>query len=126
VLIDFGSRALAPEDRLTSPNERVGTPYYMSRRQIDGQDRRTLRSVNSLGVILYEMSRGRVPYAGHTVREILDQHRTAAVRSCRSGASRYSRSSIDCGEAPGDPLASADQLIDAMKELTQRRRPPEA
>ncbi|HZF17886.1 MAG TPA: protein kinase [Steroidobacteraceae bacterium] len=121
VLIDFGlARSSLLRIDVTSPNERVGTPYYMSPEQIDGQEPDERCDLYSLGVILYEMLAGAVPYAGHTVREILDQHRTAAVPLLPERASRY-QPLINrlLAKAPGDRFASADQLIDAMKELTQ-------
>ncbi len=121
VLIDFGlARSSLLRIDVTSPNERVGTPYYMSPEQIEGHEPDERCDIYSLGVILFEMLASAVPYAGHTVREILDQHRTAAIPQLPERAARY-QPLINrmLAKAPAERFASADQLFDAMKELTQ-------
>jgi serine/threonine-protein kinase PpkA len=121
VLIDFGlARSSVLRIDVTSPNERVGTPYYMSPEQIEGHEPDERCDLYSLGVVLFEMLAGAVPYAGHTVREILDQHRNAAIPQLPERAVRY-QPLIDrlLAKSPADRFASADQLIDAMKELNQ-------
>ncbi len=64
VLLDFGiSKQLEVEERLTGVGQLVGTPYYMSPEQIqlsvplDGR-----ADVYSLGVMLYELATGVLPY----------------------------------------------------------------
>ena len=121
VLIDFGlARSSLLRIDVTSPNERVGTPYYMSPEQIEGHEPDERCDIYSLGVVLFEMLAGAVPYAGHTVREILDQHRTAAIPLLPARAARYQPLvNRMLAKTPAERFASADQLIDAMKELTQ-------
>jgi serine/threonine-protein kinase PpkA len=121
VLIDFGlARSSLLRIDVTSPNERVGTPYYMSPEQIEGHEPDERCDLYSLGVILFEMLAGAVPYAGHTVREILDQHRTAALPQLPERAARY-QPLVNrlLAKSPAERFGTADQLIDAMKELTQ-------
>jgi len=120
VLIDFGlARSSVLRIDVTSPNERVGTPYYMSPEQIEGHEPDERCDLYSLGVVLFEMLAGAVPYAGHTVREILDQHRTAAIPQLPERAARYQPLVTRLlAKSPADRFASADQLIEAMKELT--------
>lgn len=65
-LIDFGIAANAGSRRLTFGNfsRNMGTPDYISPEQVRGK-RGTVRSdVYSLGVMLYEMLTGQVPYTG--------------------------------------------------------------
>lgn len=71
---DYGLSKLMTESRATLSMGR-GTPYYMAPEML--QRRGDARSdVYSLGVILYEMLVGEVPFKGETEWEILKRHET--------------------------------------------------
>jgi Tol biopolymer transport system component len=63
-IMDFGLAQLSNRTRLTATGTKLGTPAYMSPEQTEGKpaDRRT--DIWALGVVLYEMISGRVPFAG--------------------------------------------------------------
>jgi serine/threonine-protein kinase len=80
-LLDFGIAKLTGSDGLSSHKTKtglvLGTPAYMSPEQCEGRatvDHRT--DVYALGVVLYEMLVGRVPFIGEGYGEILVQHLT--------------------------------------------------
>ncbi len=70
-IMDFGI-ALHLEDsqRLTRPQHIVGTPHYMAPEQIRGQALDFRTDIYSLGVTLFEMVTGRLPFDGDSDYEI--------------------------------------------------------
>ena len=79
-LLDFGIAKLTGENanaNRTRTGIVMGTPAYMSPEQCDGKglvDHRT--DIYALGILLYEMLTGRVPFIGEGYGEILVQHLT--------------------------------------------------
>ncbi len=64
VLTDFGIARAALQPRLTAQNMVVGTAEYMSPEQSRGLPVSPQSDIYSLGVVMYEMATGRVPFQG--------------------------------------------------------------
>ena len=71
-LIDFGiSRASFYSAQICEPNLILGTPHYLSPEVIRGEAVGPRNDLYAVGVILYEMLTGRMPFAGETNAELL-------------------------------------------------------
>jgi serine/threonine protein kinase len=67
IVMDFGlARRLDDDVRLTNPGSLMGTPAYMSPEQVEGDPDRIGpgTDIYSLGVMLFEMLTGRLPFQG--------------------------------------------------------------
>lgn len=89
-VLDFGIAKLAAESleeddikALTQVGAMIGTPRYMSPEQCDGAELTPAADVYSLGVILYEMLTGTVPFSGTTPLAIAMKHTSELPRRPR-------------------------------------------
>ncbi len=75
LLTDFGlARMVEASINLTSSGSIMGTPAYMSPEQGSGQPLDGRSDLYSLGVMLFEMATGRVPYKAETPIAVIFKH----------------------------------------------------
>jgi tRNA A-37 threonylcarbamoyl transferase component Bud32 len=74
VLADFGIARMITGTRLTQSGTTSGTPIYMSPEQGMGEAGDHRSDIYSVGVILYEMLTGAVPYDGDSTFAIMMKH----------------------------------------------------
>jgi TolB-like protein len=79
-IMDFGIARSLKAKGITGAGAMVGTPEYMSPEQVESKPVDQRSDIYSLGVILYEMVTGRVPFEGDTPLSVAVKHKTEAPR----------------------------------------------
>ena len=116
VLIDFGSaRSQLVSRDLSRSDLGTGTPYYVCPEQIAGQDPDARGDLYSLGVVLFEMLAGALPFAGKTLADIFAAHRLAPVPRLPQHVCRYQHI-VDrlLAKSPDDRYGSVDSFLEAL------------
>jgi serine/threonine protein kinase len=63
-IMDFGLAQLSDRTKLTATGMKLGTPAYMSAEQTEGRPADRRSDIWALGVVVYEMVSGRLPFLG--------------------------------------------------------------
>jgi serine/threonine protein kinase len=113
VLIDFGlARRSLDEIGSTGVGQVLGSPYYISPEQAQGQRVDVRTDLYSLGVMFYEMLTGQRPYGGRSAVAIMSQHTSAPVPSLPESAAMQ-QPLVDrlMAKQQSARYASADELL---------------
>jgi serine/threonine protein kinase/Flp pilus assembly protein TadD len=98
-IMDFGIARSVEAKGLTGAGVMIGTPEYMPPEQAEAKEVDQRSDIYSLGVILYEMVTGRVPFEGDTALSIAMKHK---------------------GEAPKDPREFNSQVSEDLSRVILR------
>jgi DNA-binding NarL/FixJ family response regulator len=113
VLIDFGlARRSLDEIGNTGVGQVLGSPYYISPEQAQGQRVDVRTDLYSLGVMFYEMLTGQRPYGGRSAVAIMTQHTNSPVPSLpESTVTQQPLLDRLMAKRPSARYASADELL---------------
>ncbi len=75
-IMDFGIARSVEAPGVTQTGVMIGTPDYISPEQAEGEKADQRSDIYALGVILYEMMTGRVPFKGDTALEVALKHKS--------------------------------------------------
>jgi serine/threonine-protein kinase len=125
-LLDFGIAKVSGADgqnNLTRTGTIFGTPFYMSPEQALGQAVDHRADIYAMGVIMYEVFTGSIPFQGESFMGILTQHITAEPRPPSQNAAAHGKplppglESIilrTLKKEPDDRHQSMDELVQAL------------
>jgi len=95
-IMDFGIARSIKGKGITSAGVMIGTPEYMSPEQVEGKEVDQRSDIYSLGILLYEMLTGNVPFQGDTPFSIGMKHKS---------------------ERPKDPRGLNDQIPEILTRI---------
>ena len=84
LLTDFGFARVADNSLSLTGSALIGTPAYMSPEQCRGAEATPLSDQYALGVILYQMTTGTLPYEAETPMGVVIMHATEPIPSPRN------------------------------------------
>ena len=84
-ILDFGLATFVDALKLTAENASFGTPAYMSPEQVRGLPADARSDVWAVGIVLYEMLAGHVPFQGSHAEAIAHAVRNETPRPLRAG-----------------------------------------
>src|SRR5207237_1089475 len=125
---DFGIAKLTGDGGTSSHKTRtglvIGTPTYMSPEQCEGKGLIDHRSdVYSLGIVMYELLTGCVPFPGDGFGEVLVAHLTKAPAQHKVGRT-LSLDDVGPASAGGGPRPTTLEGAAAEVTLSDSMRPP--
>lgn len=72
-LMDFGIAQILDQQKLTLTGQLLGSPAYMAPELISGRPIDARTDVFSLGILLYQLSTGQLPFSGRNPHEVLSK-----------------------------------------------------
>lgn len=131
-LIDFGIAKVHGAPGVTAAGQFIGTPCYMPPEQIRGENSEISADLYSVGVTLFQMLTGKLPFYGDSLMSVLEQQLYAArpdprdvapTVDCPASLASVCRRAIDAD--PERRYRSADLFAEALEESFAEVLPPE-
>jgi serine/threonine protein kinase len=127
-LIDFGISKFtggADQTKLTQTGTMMGTPAYMAPEQARGVGQVDARAdIYSVGVMMYQMLTGRLPFSGETYNDLIAKVLTEKPRPPADSYSDFPDAATPTlmkaiAKDPADRFASAVEMLDAIRKFAE-------
>ena len=126
VLTDFGVARMLEGVQLTGDGAAIGTPDYMAPEQAQGQPATAAADIYALGVVLYEMLTGALPFTADSPLAVLLKHMQSQPPRLRSVAPELPPDlefvlMRALAKAPTARFATAGELAAALTQALEGR-----
>ena len=121
-ILDFGIARSIETKGMTRTGTMIGTPDYMSPEQVEGKDTDQRSDIYSLGILLYEMVTGKVPFTGDSAFSVALKHKTEIPPSPKSLnntlSNNLSEAILKCLEKKREHrFQRADELLSELQNI---------
>jgi serine/threonine protein kinase len=128
-VLDFGIAKLAEDESFhTQPDILIGTPSYMAPEQASGDGADARSDIYAIGILLFQMISGRVPFTADTpvgilVKQIKEIPPRLATCAPNAGVTRELDDFVArlLSKAPADRPPTIDEVRDQLREIAFRR-----
>jgi TolB-like protein/tRNA A-37 threonylcarbamoyl transferase component Bud32/Tfp pilus assembly protein PilF len=125
-IMDFGIARSVEARRITGEGMMIGTPEYMSPEQVESKEVDQRSDIYSLGILLYEMLTGQVPFQGDTSFSIGVKHKSERPKDPRRLNDQIpetlSRIILKCLEKENyRRFQNAEEILDAFDKMGEPR-----
>ena len=124
-VLDFGLSKIAHMDRLSMTGALLGTPYYMSPEQVNGDEVDERSDLFALGLICIELITKKRPITGNSLPKIFKSIREYSLPACPSDfePNRWSLMKYAIAQDPNERMASVTEWVEAFidRRLPHRR-----
>jgi len=129
LLTDFGLAKIVGGTHITQTGAIAGTPAYMSPEQGRGESLDARSDIYSLGIVLYEMVTGVVPFTAETPMAVVVKHiiEPLPLPTTKNPDLPEAVESVilkSLAKAPGDRFARAGEMAQALAEAVARAPVP--
>lgn len=121
-IMDFGIARSLGTKGITKQGMVIGTPDYMSPEQVEGKEADSRSDVYALGVVLFEMMTGRLPFEGESALSTALKHKTEKAPDPRKFNQEisvdFSRLILKCLAKNRDQrYQSMIELLEALEQI---------
>lgn len=122
-LMDFGIAKIAGGQKMTQVNRVVGTLEYLSPEQLQGQDPSQQSDLYAMGVLLYELLTGKVPFQASTDYDLMKsivQDKPTPIRKLDSTLSKNLEISVAKAleKKPSNRYTNAYEFNQSLAEIS--------